>query len=305
MNWRVKGVIQNALSAIPHGTGVNDLLQRTWGGLRNFDRQVAGKVEDWSIFADHLAKLSIRPQGVRFVEIGTGWFPTLPLCFSLAGAEVCETFDLNRHLSPHLTAKLLTALRSHLQTVATYASRPLGEVERCYQELAGAASLAEVLGRARVQYHAPADATRTPIPDGSVDVVFSNSVLEHVPGGVIRAMFRESKRVLRQDGVMIHCVNCGDHYAYFDRSITAINYLTYSEYQWRRWNNDLQYQNRLRPIDFVKMAEEEGLEVVLNCYRPREDLKAALPGLRIADEFRGYAPEQLCSTSVAFAATKV
>ena len=30
----------------------------------------------------------------------------------------------------------------------------------------------------------------------------------------------------------MHCANCGDHYAYFDRMITPINYLAYSEHEW-------------------------------------------------------------------------
>ena len=108
--------------------------------------------------------------------------------------------------------------------------------------------------------------------------------------------------MLREGGVTIHCANCGDHYAYIDRRITPLNYLTYPEKRWRLWNNGLQYQNRLRPSDFVALAERAGMEVVLYCYRPREDLKAALPRLRIAEEFRKYPVEQLCSTSVAFAA---
>jgi hypothetical protein len=305
MNWRVKGVIQNVLSAIPQGTRINDMLQRTLGGLRNFDRQVAAKVSDWSIFMDHLAALSIRVEGLRLAEIGTGWFPTLPLCFSLAGAAACETFDLHRHLNQRLTAKLVGALRSQLPVVAAAASRPIGDVTREYEQLARFTSLPEILAHAGIRYHAPADATRTCLPDQSVDVIFSNSVLEHVPADAIRAMLRESKRILRKGGVTIHCVNCGDHYAYFDRNITPINYLTYSESHWRRWNNQLQYQNRLRPSDFVEMGQAAGLEIVLNHYRPREDLKAALPNLCIADEFRKYDTGQLCSTSVAFAGRRV
>jgi hypothetical protein len=305
MNWRIKGLVQKTLSALPAGMRVNDLLQRTVGGLRHFDEQVASKVSDWTVFIDHLESLSIAPKGLRLVEIGTGWFPTLPLCFSLAGAAACHTFDLNPHLSHRLTRKLLTALSSQASTIAARADRPRNEVESDHKALLSTASLAELLLAARVQYHAPADARRTSLPDESVDVVFSNSVLEHVPGDVIQSMLIESKRILRKGGVTIHCVNCGDHYAYFDRTITPMNYFTFTEEQWRRWNNPLQYQNRLRPIDFVQMAERAGLQLAINCFRPREDLKAVLPKLQITDEFLRYGPEQLCSTSVAFAARRV
>src|SRR5688572_8956999 len=103
MNWRVKGIVQKVLSVVPFGTAANDLLQKTVGGLRDFDGRLAGKVEDWKIFVDHLATLGISPRGLRLFEIGTGWFPTLPLCFSLAGAASVATFDLERHLNPRLT----------------------------------------------------------------------------------------------------------------------------------------------------------------------------------------------------------
>ena len=127
-------------------------------------------------------------------------------------------------------------------------------------------------------------------------------MLEHVPRASIAAIFREATRVLRPSGVAIHSVNCGDHYAYFDRTITAINYLQYSERAWRIWNNDLLYQNRLRPSDFLDLAREAGLESILVRSHPKAQLRAALASMRIADEFRRYSPDERCTTSVDFAA---
>src|SRR5207249_10615510 len=99
MNWRIKGLTQKLLSVTPGGVHVNDLLQRTVGGLRHFDRHIAAKVEDWAILISHMHELGTNPRGLRYLEIGTGWFPTLPICYSLAGAESCVTFDLVRHLN--------------------------------------------------------------------------------------------------------------------------------------------------------------------------------------------------------------
>jgi SAM-dependent methyltransferase len=85
-----------------------------------------------------------------------------------------------------------------------------------------------------VRYHAPADAASTPLPSRSIDVVFSNSVLEHVPSDVVLSCFAEARRVLRPDGVMFRSVNCGDHYAYVDRSITQVHYLQFSDEEWEK-----------------------------------------------------------------------
>ena len=100
----------------------------------------------------------------------------------------------------------------------------------------------------------------------------------------------------------MHSANCGDHYAYFDRGITQINYLAYPENKWRRWNNELLYQNRLRPSDFLRMAESAGLRVILQKSNPRPELLVQLGDMPIAPEFRSYPKEQLASTSIDFVA---
>lgn len=302
MNWRIKGIVQKALSATPGGGRLNDLLQRTAGGLREVEASIDSKiVDDWIVLAGQLRELDVRIPGAVLVEVGTGWMPVLPLCFSVAGARVCHTFDTTRHLDARLTARAIARLKVHLPRIALAAGIGVDEVQARYEQVAAAPGLSAALRRAGVCYHAPADAAQTGLADGSVEVVFSNSVLEHVPGDGIAAILRESARVLRPDGVSLHSVNCGDHYAYFDSSITPINYLKYSTRQWQRWNNRLLYQNRLRPADFLQLAEEAGLQVALSRFTPRERLLKMLPALGVADEFSDYAPDQLCATSIAFA----
>lgn len=304
MHWKIKGYTQKALSVVPFGKRINDSLQRTVGGLRDFEHNVEFKVADWSYLADHMTELDVSPAGLRYLEIGTGWFPTLPLCWSLAGASSVVTYDLTRHLNRKLTFKLLASLESRLPIIARAGKRDLDAVKTDYEKLKATQSVPELFERARVEYRAPADATKSGLPDESVDVVFSNSVLEHVPRGVILEMMRESARVLRRGGLSVHSVNCGDHYAYFDKSITFINYLTFSERDWQFWNNKLLFQNRMRPVDFLKLAESAGLTIALAKFKPRQALLDALPSLKIAPEFQHYPREQLCSTSIDFVARK-
>lgn len=302
MDWRVKGVAQKVLSAVPGGMSVNDHLQRWVGDLKNLEANIDLKVkEDWLVFMGHLRELNMPPEGLHIMEIGTGWYPTLPFCFFLAGVGRCHTFDISRHLKESLCRRMVRRLEFHLPAIAAASGRSEPEVRARWQSLDSAASASEMLDRARVTYHAPGDACQTSLPPQTLDMVFSNSVLEHVPEPVIRKMMVESFRVLKPGGVSVHSVNCGDHYAYFDRSITPIHYLRFDPKQWRFWNNDLLYQNRLRPGDFLRMAEESGLKIVLNKWRPRPDLLQQLPRLPIAAEFKGYSPEELCCTSIDFA----
>jgi len=303
MHWRIKGVVQKALGIVPGGTHLNDLLQKTLGELREVERTIDSKVvDDWVVLAGQLRELDVPLSGAELLEIGTGWMPVFPLCFALAGARACHTFDLQRHLSESLTTRAVARLAVHLSRIAQVTGNSVSDVERRYREIRLETTLEGILRRAGIRYYAPADASKTTLPDHSVDVVFSNSVLEHVPPEAIRGIFREARRVLRPTGLAIHSANCGDHYAYFDRSITFINYLQYSEREWRFWNNAMLYQNRLRPGDFLELARDAGFEILLSRWRPKEGLLAALPSLQIAPEFKAYPPEQLCATSVDFAA---
>jgi SAM-dependent methyltransferase len=302
MNWRIKGIVQKALSTAPGGIQVNDLLQRTAGGLRNVEATVDSKVvDDWIVLAGQLRDLNVRIPGAVLAEVGAGWMPVLPLCFAVAGARTCHTLDLTRHLDTRLTARAITRLRVHLPRIATAAGIGVDEVQARYEHVSAAPDVATALERAGIRYHAPEDAAHTGLEDRSIDVVFSNSVLEHVPSEDIAAILRESNRILKADGVSLHSVNCGDHYAYFDRSITPINYLKFSDRQWRMWNNRLLYQNRLRPVDFLQIAEAAGLEIVLSRFSPKDKLLKLLPALEVAEQFRRYAPAQLCATSIDFA----
>ena len=55
------------------------------------------------------------------------------------------------------------------------------------------------------------DGLRLPLPDESVDLVVSKSVLEHVPPEVAAGLLSEMYRVLRPGGSVAHSVDLRDH----------------------------------------------------------------------------------------------
>ena len=307
MGWRVKGIIQKVLGALPGGHALHFHLQRRLGGLRDFDGELASKVDDWEIMVGHLRDAGIVLPGVRAFEIGTGWYPTFPFACYLAGAARVTTYDLNPHLRMDLTVRCADILGGFLPRIATAAGVPLAEVEKRHRALVERLRTGADLGVATggvIDYRAPADATRSMLPDGDVDVVFSNSVLEHVPPEVIDAMYAESMRVLSPSGVMFHSVNCGDHYAYVDRNVHQLNYLRYSDEEWQRWNNAFLYQNRLRAHWFVDGARRHGFDIDLDTRTTREERMKQLAAMPVHPQFADVPAEQLRITSVDFDARK-
>jgi len=225
----------------------------------------------------------------------------------LAGAQRIITVDLKVMMKPELTRRCTQVIGAQLGAIAAISGRTPQEVSADHANLsqrldAGADLAAATQGK--IQYLAPADARRTKLAPKSVDVVFSNNVLEHVPAEDIRGMLRESVRILRPGGIVFHSVNCGDHYSYVDSSVNQLNYLRFSEAQWQKWNNHYLYQNRLRACDFVRLAVEAGLEIIINTAQPTPQRLEQLRHIPVAGCFSGYTPEELCITTVAYVGRK-
>lgn len=308
MDWRLKGAIQKVLGYVPGGRTIHAELQRRAGGLADFGRECDIKIDDWKLMMQHLRTCGVTVQGAIMVEIGAGKFPTLPMCLYLAGAERVYALDLNRLIERDLVIDLADRLMIHLSLIAEVTRRPEHELTAMQRAMTTAlrrgASLAVATSNV-VDYRAPADATSTSLPASSVDVVYSNSVLEHVPGPAIEAMFSESLRILKPGGVMFHSVNCGDHYAYVDRSINQLHYLQFSDEDWAPWNNEFLYQNRIRAKEFPRMARAAGFVVELDTSRPHPRRLAELAKLRVHPQFSAvYTPEELAITSIDFIARK-
>jgi SAM-dependent methyltransferase len=304
MYWKLKGVVQQGLCVLPGGRRLNDRLQRTFGQLHRFERNVAAKIEDWRLSVSYLHDVSFDVRGKALVEIGTGWHPALPICFSLAGASRIITFDVVRHLDADLTFRMIASLEKHLDTIARESRKGGEEVRSGYQKLHEAINIQALLKRAQVEYRAPVDARATQLPSNSVDLVYSNSVMEHVPKDIILDLMRESFRILRPGGLALHNVACNDHYALADPAISFVNYLRFSDLQWRRWNNSLQYQNRLRAPEFLDLAARSGLEVIFKRMAVRQGTHEALAKLEVAPQFKHFPTEDLCVTAVDFIAKK-
>ena len=131
---------------------------------------------------------------------------------------------------------------------------------------------------------------------------FLTTTTARLPGPVIAAIFEEAHRVLSPRGVMFHSVNCGDHYAYVDRSIDQLHYLQYSEARWRFWNNAFLYQNRLRAEDFTRAARAARFTIEVDTSRPHPDRLRQLDAITVDRHFARYSRDQLAITSIDFVA---
>jgi SAM-dependent methyltransferase len=307
LDWRVKSLIQATLGAVPGGRWTNNKLQTLLGDLRDFEDNVGRKVDDWVGLISYLQAVQRNNLAERpLLEIGPGWYPTLPLCFVLAGVERIYTVDLTRHLNEPLTFRMLSALEPQLGRIASLSGQTETAVRDRYAQLRQCNGAEQLLAAANVHYYAPQDAAKLDsIASGSLDLVYSNSVFEHVFPQAIPGLLRESWRVLKPDGLIMHAVACNDHFAHFDKRISFVNYLRYTEQQWRWWNSSLNYQNRLRAPDFIRMTQDNGFRILHEARAVRPGTREALATMLVAPQFSGYSSDDLAATTVDFVAAKV
>jgi SAM-dependent methyltransferase len=306
MHWRIKGLLQKTLGILPGGETLHYQLQRRFGGMRNPRREIQLKIEDWDGMVKQLRLVGAEIQGARLMEVGSGWYPALPLACYLGGAACVYTCDLNRLLKPDLMRLCIEVLGDELPRIAAVSQVPLADVQARYRRLTAAIAASDPaeLTDGVIVYRAPADAADPGLDDGAIDILFSNSVLEHVPPNAIERLHRGSLRLLRPGGWVFHSVNCGDHYAYADPNVHQLHYLQFTDRQWAFWNNRFLYQNRLRAHQFVETARDAGFEILLDTSHARPQRLEQLRAMTAAPEFVGIPEEKLCITTVDFIGRK-
>jgi hypothetical protein len=131
------------------------------------------------------------------------------------------------------------------------------------------------------------DSLRT-IPSGSVDFVFSQAVLEHIPLYEFDETMAELFRIQRPGSVASHRIDFQDHLEH------SLNSLRFSERVWESplFTRSGFYTNRLRAGQVVSILQNVGYEVIDRM----DDKWASLPIRRtvMASPFDSMADDDLC-----------
>ena len=114
------------------------------------------------------------------------------------------------------------------------------------------------------------------------DSITSTSVLEHVPAADLPQIVNKCYGLLKPAGLVFFVIDMRDHYVDFDTSISAHNFLRYSDRAWNVFfNSTLHHQNRLRFTDYLQVLKEAKFEIV-----DYSLWKAPLNGTKIHPSFR-------------------
>ncbi len=235
MHWKLKATIQKLVSFLPSSTSyeVYYWIQRHFGGLRrvNSSGSLLGGIETWT----KIQKQGRSPSGKVFLEVGTGRVPLVPLAYWLMGAESTVTIDLNPYLKEELLEQHLWYITQNKEKILHLFGSLIDRGR--FNNLLHFAnktklSASEFLDLCRIVYIAPGDAANTNLPEQHIDFHTSYTVFEHIPPEVLVGILKEGNRIIKSNGLFVHRIDYADHFSYFDKGISAINFLQYSDYEW-------------------------------------------------------------------------
>lgn len=261
-----KSRIQNAISFLPSAVSYEAYywVQRHFGGLRKVvpTSKFIAAIDTWK----RIQRQDRSPIGKVFFEVGTGRAPMVPVGFWLMGAESTITIDLNPYLKDALIAEHLRYIsENEAEILALFGT--LIDRERLKTLVAFGAQpkikTTEFLDLCKIVYIAPGDAAKTNLPEQQIDFHTSYTVFEHIPAEILSAILKEGNRITKDNGLFIHRIDYSDHFSHSDKTISAINFLQYSDQEWAKYaGNRYMYMNRLRHDDYLALFSNVGQQVV-------------------------------------------
>lgn len=231
----------------------------------------------------------IPKDGIRLIELGTGWCHWEALTTRLF-------FDVRATLYDVWDNRQIGALKSYVAQL--YDSLDLLEIDDAQRasaektiavirEVADYDALYALLG---FEYVLDPEGKLNQIEKESFDFAVSGGVLEHVLARDAPEIINNIGRVLKRGGLSVHSINIRDHLYLYDRTVSPKQYLRYSDRVWSLcFKNDLQYINRIQRSEWLELFRKAGLSLAEEQIEPED-----LSGLRIAPEYKKFEKKDLC-----------
>ncbi len=280
--WIAKAIIQKSISFLPYSHRINYLFQKhITKGVTLTDALMDDKLihcaSHYKSFKQHheLGKNKTIPAPNTLLEIGTGWFPIVPIGMYLLGAGKIYTVDLTPLLRTENVRITLAKFLAYEKSgqLANFLPNILPERLALLKKIAQQAPQLEYAAILDALHIEPlvADARKLDLPTASMDVIMSNNTFEHIYEGILRAILTSFYRLLKPNGIMSHFVDMSDHFAHLDKSITTYNFLQYSPKKWAFIDNDIQPQNRLRLNHQRQLQVDAGFKILTEINRPGDE----------------------------------
>ncbi len=271
--WILKAIIQKSISFLPYKNKINYLFQKyITKGVVLTDDLFEDRLIHASNHIRYFSKFSSDLLGFTSLELGTGWYPIVPISMYLCGAKTIYSIDIENLTSVKKQKESIlkfiewtntNKIQQYLPKIKTERLSELKKLMSIKDETEFTKKWNSIGFNFIVQ-----DARHLSFEDASMDLIHSNNTFEHVYPETLDGILKEFKRLLKKDGIMSHFIDMSDHFAHLDKSITIYNYLRYSESKWKLIDNSIQPQNRWRINDYRKLYAANNFTILEELNRP-------------------------------------
>jgi len=112
----------------------------------------------------------------------------------------------------------------------------------------------EIFDKYNIKYLAPYQLID--LNEKKFDICVSTTTLEHFTFNDLKNFLNNVKKNLNLNGLVSSVIDYSDHYSHTDNKINSLNFLKFDESNWKKYNNEYLYQNRLRHQDYRKLFND-------------------------------------------------
>ena len=208
--WIAKAIVQKTISFLLWSNRINFLFQKyVTRGVQLSDEYFFDRLQHAS---DHLKSWYSTNKNSPAVslELGTGWYPVVPLSLFLSGTEKIFTIDISKLTNRE---RLMTTLQKFHSVGETELKKYIPLNQQRYVILESVLkNLPSTFEKICEQFNLTClvkDAAKTDFEDGSVDLITSNNTFEHVYPTALKNILKEFfiKTLLEIVNKEYHCLH--------------------------------------------------------------------------------------------------
>jgi len=295
--WILKAIVQKTLSFLPNPEKANHWFQKNvTKGVHLTDEHLGHKVRHASDHLTYFQKYGQPTPDRQILELGTGWYPIVPLLFYVSEGGQVTSIDIQSWMSRDSAISAIDRLFEWKRNgqLAEVFSHPQSESRwetldtiRRAPEKQTLSSIAGQIGLTLVQ----GDVRTVDLSGKQFDLICSNNTFEHIYPEVLTGILERFKTLVKSGGVMSHFIDMTDHFAHFDQQITVYHFLRFSASSWRWIDNSIQPQNRMRFPQYLDMYRSLSIPITETALWPYDP--ADLLDLPIHESFQQFSRDDL------------
>ncbi|MEO8759816.1 MAG: class I SAM-dependent methyltransferase [Bacteroidia bacterium] len=294
--WIFKAIVQKGISFLPYDYKINYLFQKhVTKGVFLSDDYFFDKLIHVKNHLEYYSKLKNNAIPVKCFELGTGWYPVIPVALFLTGAVEIVTTDITPLSDKQkfiTTIEKFLELKKQNKAEFNYLFSDTNKVAILTEIIAQQAQLnfEQIQQKLHINY-IKQDARKLDFASGYFDFIVSNNVFEHIYPHLLIDILKEFKRVWASGGVMSHFIDMSDHFAHLDKTINIYNFLQFTDNQWNRIDNSVQPQNRMRIDEYVALYNN--LSISINIREDRPGNLTELKTIALSEKYKAMPIEMV------------